>query len=51
MPQKLVTPKRLKFEKIARLTLQEVRYLEDFGLGDQGSNLSWKNNTSIWLKS
>ena len=26
MPQKLVAPKRLKLEKIARLTLQEIRY-------------------------
>ena len=27
MPQKLVAPKRLKLEKIARLTLQEIRYI------------------------
>ena len=27
MPQKLVAPKKLKLEKIARLTLQEIRYL------------------------
>ena len=27
MPQKLVAPKRLKLEKIARLNLQEIRYL------------------------
>ena len=26
MPQKLVAPKRLKLEKLARLTLQEIRY-------------------------
>ena len=28
MPQKLVAPKRLKLEKIAQLTLQEIRYLD-----------------------
>ena len=30
MPQKLVAPKRLKLEKVARLTLQEIRYMKEF---------------------
>ena len=37
MPHKLVAPKRLKLEKIARLTLQEIRYI--CGLGEGGLDL------------
>ena len=29
MPGKLVPPKRLKFKKIARLTLQEIQYVSE----------------------
>ena len=30
MPQNLAAPNRLKLEKVAQLTLQEIQYVENF---------------------